>query len=243
LRTIRCMDRTDLEQMLGEGLSLAEIGRRFGRHEATVSYWLKRHGLEAVGRHRHVAKGALDRGGISALVESGLSIAQIAERTGRSKATIRHWLRRYGLKTRGAAGARRALETKQAGAAGLTEAQMLCATHGETMFVLDRRGYYRCRRCRSASVSRRRRRLKQLLVSEAGGECRLCGYSRWIGALHFHHLVPAEKTFSLSEEGVTRSLARARSEASKCVLLCSNCHAEVEAGIASLTAPDDARVQ
>jgi len=42
--------------------------------------------------------------------------------------------------------------------------------------------------------------------------------------------------FSLSEEGVTRSLARARAEAEKCVLLCAKCHAEVEAGVAA--APD-----
>ena len=236
------MDPGALEKMLDEGLSLAEIGRRVGRHEATVSYWLRRHGLQAVGRRQHAAKGAPDRGELVALVQSGLSIAQIAERSGRSKATVRHWLRRYGLKTKAAAGPRRGAETKRACHAGLTEAQMLCSKHGETMFVLDRRGYYRCRRCRSASVSRRRRRRKRLLVSEAGGRCRLCGYSRFIGALQFHHLVPEEKAFSLSEEGVTRSLERARAEASKCVLLCSNCHAEVEAGIVSLTA-GDARVQ
>jgi hypothetical protein len=29
--------------------------------------------------------------------------------------------------------------------------------------------------------------------------------------------------------GITRSLARLRAEAAKCVLLCANCHAEVEA--------------
>jgi IS30 family transposase len=33
------------------------------------------------------------------------------------------------------------------------------------------------------------------------------------------------------EEGVTRSFAEAQQEARKCVLLCSNCHAEVEAGM------------
>jgi hypothetical protein len=35
-------------------------------------------------------------------------------------------------------------------------------------------------------------------------------------------------------EGVARSLVRARAEARKCVLLCANCHAEVEAGMASV---------
>ena len=37
-----------------------------------------------------------------------------------------------------------------------------------------------------------------------------------------------------ARRGHTRSLAEARGEARKCVLLCSNCHAEVEGGIVSL---------
>jgi 5-methylcytosine-specific restriction endonuclease McrA len=68
-------------------------------------------------------------------------------------------------------------------------------------------------------------------VEEAGGCCRLCGYDRCVSALQFHHLNPAEKSFTLSNAGFTRSIAKARAEASKCVLLCANCHAEVEAGL------------
>jgi hypothetical protein len=33
---------------------------------------------------------------------------------------------------------------------------------------------------------------------------------------------------------VARSLERCREEARKCVLLCANCHAEVEGGIATV---------
>ena len=51
---------------------------------------------------------------------------------------------------------------------------------------------------------------------------------------HFHHVDPAQKAFAVSLRGVTRSLAAARAEAAKCVLLCSNCHAEVEHGSAQL---------
>jgi transposase-like protein len=47
---MQCMDRASLEQLLDQGLSLAEIGRRFGLHEATVGYWVKKHGLRAVNR-------------------------------------------------------------------------------------------------------------------------------------------------------------------------------------------------
>jgi hypothetical protein len=34
--------------------------------------------------------------------------------------------------------------------------------------------------------------------------------------------------------GATMSLAAVRGEAARCVVLCSNCHAEVESGIASI---------
>ncbi len=68
-------------------------------------------------------------------------------------------------------------------------------------------------------------------MAEAGGGCSICGYDRCAGALHFHHLDPATKRFAVGGQGLTRSRASLREEAAKCVLLCSNCHAEVEAGL------------
>jgi transposase len=93
------MDRTSLEQLLGQGLSLAEIGRRFGRHEATVGYWVKKYGLQAINHEEHMARGGLARADLEPFDRAGMSIAQIAEAVKRSKATVRHWLRQYGLKT------------------------------------------------------------------------------------------------------------------------------------------------
>jgi hypothetical protein len=71
-------------------------------------------------------------------------------------------------------------------------------------------------------------------VQEAGGACRRCGYSNNMRALHFHHLDPSDKRLELNAKGVALSLERLRAEARKCVLLCSNCHAEVEDGVASV---------
>jgi 5-methylcytosine-specific restriction endonuclease McrA len=119
--------------------------------------------------------------------------------------------------------------------AGLPKfAKRVCRTHGRTEFVLEGRGYYRCKECRKQRVIEWRRRAKQRLIVEAGGCCAICGYDRYGGALHFHHVDPAQKKFGIAREGVTRSLEAMRAEAAKCVLLCSNCHAEVEAGIATL---------
>ena len=71
-------------------------------------------------------------------------------------------------------------------------------------------------------------------MQEAGGSCVLCGYSRSMAALQFHHLDPDAKEFHLSFGGLSRSLFSVRAEARKCVLLCGNCHAEVEAGVATI---------
>jgi transposase len=230
------MERAVLEELLGEGLSLAEIGRRLDRHESTVAYWLRRHGLEACGRERHAPKGALTHGQLAPLVEAGMSVAQIADSLGRGKTSVRHWLREYGLETIWA-------KRREASRNERREMTLHCALHGKTTFRLRVTGGYRCAKCSAEAVSRRRRNVKRILVEESGGACRLCGYDRCIGALEFHHVEPADKRFSLSARGLARSIARARAEARKCVLLCANCHAEVETGTTRLAERDFAALQ
>jgi transposase len=230
------MDRANLEQLLDQGLSLAEIGRRVDRHESTVAYWLQRYDLQACGHARHAPKGALTHAELANLVQAGMSVGQIAETVGRGKATVRHWLQEYGLKTIWA-------ERRQALRDGRREMTLTCAQHGATLFRMQSNHGYRCAKCNTEAVSRRRRAVKRTLVEEAGGACRLCGYDRCIAALEFHHVVRADKRFSMSARGVARSLARARAEASKCVLLCANCHAEVEAGTSPLADRDFAALQ
>jgi len=88
----------------------------------------------------------------------------------------------------------------------------------------------RCKRCVGEAVTRRHRRVKQILVDEAGGCCALCGYDRTTRNLQFHHVDPATKEFSM-QMGLGKSLAKYRAEATKCVLVCANCHGEIEAGL------------
>jgi transposase/5-methylcytosine-specific restriction endonuclease McrA len=223
------VDRKVLAGFLAEGLSLAEIGRRVGRDHSTVGYWLKKHRLVANGYAKHAPRGGIPRARLAALVERGLTRAQIASELGCSTSTVDHWLRRHSLATV------RARQSFVPAADG--EAIGRCRTHGRTAFVREGRGYYRCKACRKQRVVEWRQRAKRRLVAEGGGRCRLCGYDRYPGALHFHHLDPATKEFALSVRGLTKSIARLREEASKCVLLCSNCHAEVEGGIVSLPQP------
>ena len=228
------MDKDSLRLFLEQGLSVEEIANRFGRRPAAVSYWMEKHGLEVPNRSKHAAKGGIERERLTELVEAGLTIARIAEAVGLSKTTVRYWLRNYGLRTKNRVGPRLGEAARAAKAAGLAEQQFVCITHGETAYVIEGRGYYRCKRCRSEQIVRHRRRMKELLVAEAGGCCALCGYRRFAGALEFHHRDPVGKRFQLSGVGLTRALGEVRAEAAKCVLLCSNCHAEVEGGVRTL---------
>ncbi len=109
-----------------------------------------------------------------------------------------------------------------------------CKHHGETEFVLEGRGKYRCRKCRSERVSEQRRRNKRTLIMEHGGECVICGYNKCIAALHFHHIDPETKEFGISDGGVANGIDRMRKEAEKCVLLCCRCHVEIENGVIEL---------
>ena len=149
---------------------------------------------------------------------------------------MRHWLIRYGMKTQGGRGRRPVAEAVAAKQAGLANVMMQCKHHGETEFWLTGLGNYRCKRCRSAAVARRRRKVKEILVEEAGGCCCICGYRRNMRALHFHHLDPSQKRHEINAKGVAIALHKLRVEVRKCVLLCSNCHAEVEDGTAVLPA-------
>lgn len=212
------------------GRSYEGIAGDLGRHPSTVSYWARRHGLTSTHVSAHAARGGIARDVLVQLVEEGLTVRGIASRLDRSGATVRHWLRVYELQTR------RTRSPAPSEATRGTATDRVCPHHGWTRFV--RRGNteaWRCLQCRAEGVTRRRRKVKDILVREGGGRCSLCGYDRYLGALGFHHLDPAEKRFGISEMGASRSLSRARAEARKCVLLCANCHAEVEGGVTRLS--------
>jgi 5-methylcytosine-specific restriction endonuclease McrA len=180
---------------------------------------------------RHAPRGAPDRTRLEELASAGVTLREIALALDRSVATVRYWLRRWSIPR---ADARR---TRVDPATAPREVMRSCPRHGRAVFRLDIRATYRCVLCAQERVAERRRRIKRMLVDEAGGCCAACGYDRSYAALQFHHVNPAEKSFGLASRGFSRGIDRAREEARKCVLLCGNCHAEVEAGLRVLEAP------
>jgi hypothetical protein len=87
----------------------------------------------------------------------------------------------------------------------------------------------------SQGVKNWRIRTKTRIVNAMGGECVLCGYSKCHAALELHHINPTEKDFALgSIRANSISWEKIVAELRKCVMLCANCHREVEAGVVEL---------
>jgi hypothetical protein len=174
----------------------------------------------------HSPRGALDEGRLRELVADGLTVRQLAVELDRSPTTVRYWLKKYGIELKHPG------PKRIHGEAGDDRRRIksTCRTHGLTEFALRSDGYYRCLQCSVDAVQRWRRNTRRRLIEEFGGVCAICGFDQPV-SLEFHHLDRKKKEFGFAARGITRSYESLRREARKCVLLCSNCHAQVEAGI------------
>lgn len=91
---------------------------------------------------------------------------------------------------------------------------------------------YCSNKCKSKSgVHKFRKNLKVKSVEYKGGKCVFCGYNKCVEALQFHHLDPDQKDFGIGEKGHTRKWEHIKNELDKCICVCSNCHAEIHAGV------------
>ena len=77
------------------------------------------------------------------------------------------------------------------------------------------------------------KRRKSDLISVFGGKCCLCGFNAFQEALEFHHVDPSQKEFGISTKSI-KSLKSQLKELKKCILVCSNCHKGIHAGLLSI---------
>jgi hypothetical protein len=110
-----------------------------------------------------------------------------------------------------------------------------CINCGAVLTGLQRK--YCCRKCKNdfnnqvfqsyLAQQKRGRERKRKLLKLKGGECGLCGYNKNSAAMEFHHINPENKLFQLDLRSLSnRKWRDVEAEAGKCILLCSNCHAE-----------------
>ncbi len=163
-------------------------------------------------------------------INDGLSSYKIAEITNHGQTTIRYWLKKYNLKTNHKEFTKNPYTT---------DTQKQCSVCKEVLsktkefFYVDKEGCSsQCKKCHQKKCKKRLRNYKQECVDYKGGKCIVCNYNRSIDALDFHHLDPSKKEFDISKS--SKSFKNLKEELNKCVILCSNCHRELHAGLITL---------
>ncbi len=77
-----------------------------------------------------------------------------------------------------------------------------------------------------------RKIIKKWMLEEKGGKCQVCGYNKCDDALELHHLDPKQKEFSISNRNLRYTdWPVIKKEIEKGILVCSNCHREIHAGL------------
>ena len=94
-------------------------------------------------------------------------------------------------------------------------------------YIYNRSAGHRKNKCNSCYINVRRVGLKQKSIDYKGGKCQRCGYDKNTRALSFHHLDPEQKEFTIGG-CYTRSWDAITKELDKCILVCLNCHMEIE---------------
>lgn len=77
-------------------------------------------------------------------------------------------------------------------------------------------------------LNRKKRQLQNLRllhILKSNG-CAICGYHKCDHALEFHHVNPNDKKFNITNALIDGESLK--DELQKCILLCANCHAEIE---------------
>ena len=95
--------------------------------------------------------------------------------------------------------------------------------------MADKRKYSDRAEYLKKAVALRRKNIRLKAIEYKGGKCNICNYDKCIEALEFHHYKNI-KNFGISNKGYTRSWEKVKAELDLCVLLCANCHREVENG-------------
>lgn len=166
----------------------------------------------------------MDKNVLEKLVEQGLSTTKIAKHLQCSQTNVRYWLGKFDLKTNPY------FVTND----GFKKCARCNSSKPVEEFYKRRKrsGYLAyCKDCTNEQTIERQRKVKEDAVNYKGGKCQICDYSKYLGALEFHHLNPSEKDFSISNQKSTTMNRVIKKELDKCLLVCSNCHREIHGGV------------
>ena len=85
--------------------------------------------------------------------------------------------------------------------------------------------YSWCKACQCEKNRKKYKDWKSIILKKLGiDRCSRCGYNKFLGALDFHH-EGDDKEFNISRN---YSIDRSLKEAKKCIVVCANCHREIQ---------------
>ena len=162
----------------------------------------------------------MDKEELERLIEEGLSLNKIAKKYSKSQSTIRHWLKKYSLKTkRGPKGKHpKDFDTPRKCPCGETEPSKF---YGHKKSI--------CAKCHNDYNHKKGREKRLKALEYLGQKCKLCDFDKYSCSLDIHHLDSKEKDPAFNTMRYW-SWKRLEKELKKCVLLCKNCHAAVHNG-------------
>lgn len=171
--------------------------------------------------------GTMDRYQLEFLVEQGKSTYEISKIFNKGQTTIRHWLKKYGIKTKN-----KSFKDGYLKNADFSKDNQSCTRCGikltdiNAYFRKDKNLYHsHCKECHAHHSREKRTKFKSKCVEYLGNECNKCGYNKNISALDFHHKNPEDKEFLVSKMD-KKPWNLVSEELDKCLLLCANCHRE-----------------
>jgi 5-methylcytosine-specific restriction endonuclease McrA len=156
-----------------------------------------------------------------------LTQSQIAEKLGCSESKVKYYLNKYDL-------------VKREVSASTDETPKTCSScniekPGTEFYMKSWKGKKAlgslCKICATKKTITRKRSNKAAYVKMKGGCCQACGFDKYDGALEFHHVDPATKEDRIGRMAKGPSSPELLAELAKCVLVCSNCHKMIHAGI------------
>jgi hypothetical protein len=155
---------------------------------------------------------------LTKLVDNELSIRQMIPYLNTSYSNIRHWLKKYNLKTKKSEkklenGKRTCLVCK-------IEKNLEC-------FYNSNKSYQSyCKKCSNLYHQNRVREVKFKMIEYKGGKCIKCELrveDSHYAVFEFHHIDPLQKDQNFRRIK-SQKWETIRKELDKCVLLCANCH-------------------
>lgn len=155
-------------------------------------------------------------------IDSGYSSYKIANISNKGQTTIRYWLKKYNLFTKG-----NKRDTKTVNGDTHIKCGNCSKFYSKNNFYKKTKDlfYSYCKNCFNEYSKERWKEKKRKAIEYKGGKCSSCGYNKCPDVLEFHHRNAETKEFDwkklrqMSWDKVTKEL-------DKCDMLCANCHRE-----------------